>query len=79
MRSAIDRNAREVEGQRIRKALFKSMDTGCTISYPVFAIEGCSTLGQFERYEKEDFDIITTRPQARDWPKQFLALGEYLN
>jgi hypothetical protein len=28
MMSAIDQNARGVEGQRIHKALFKSMDTG---------------------------------------------------
>jgi hypothetical protein len=73
MRSAIDRNARGVEGQRIHKALFKSMDIGC-ISYPVFAIEGCSTPGQFERYQKEDFDIITTKPQASDWPVRVLRL-----
>jgi hypothetical protein len=78
MKSTIDRNARRVGRERIHKALFKSVDTGC-ISYPVFAIEGCSTPGQFERYKKEDFDIITTRPQARDWPKQFLALDKYLS
>jgi hypothetical protein len=78
MVSTLDRDANGMDGQKIEKAIFRSVDTGC-ISYPVFAIEGCSTPGQFERYNKEDFDIITTRPQARDWPKQFLALGTYLN